>query len=102
MDLQTLLNRLNARIADHNAKVEKAVEDGKIAPGDVLALKLRPGIATAELVGRESWPLDFSDAVGHLHIRESPVEILRLEKPAGPTTSMRAVVVEQVHGAVIR
>jgi hypothetical protein len=80
MHIDALLDRLNRAVDAYNREVDEAVETGELEPDQAARLKTRPGLATAELVRAEAWPLELIRAVEDSTTQEMPQEVVRLAK----------------------
>lgn len=78
--LDDLLVRLNAAIDDRNRRIDAFVAAGRLDRERALTLKVRPGMATAELIRSDNWPASFVDAVKSSHVMENSQTILELAK----------------------
>lgn len=78
--LEDLLARLNAAIEARNARIDVAVTGGRLDREVAVTLKVRPGMATGDLIRSERWPDSFVEAVKGSYVQESPQTILELAK----------------------
>lgn len=102
--LTDLLTRLNAAIDEWNRRVDARVLSGRLDAGSAAALKVRPGMATAELVSAERWPDSFVQAAKSSHVQENSqtiVELAKFVKHPTPTIQQMRYGCEQTTGRVV-
>ena len=78
--LTSMLERLNAAVDRHNARVDAELDLEELTEEEARAWRVPPGVVTKELAlaGPEKWSAALRRAVREVIVNEAPDEIIRL------------------------